>query len=90
MQHYDLVPSYYDYVERPFGGWSVRRQAVCHDNAHSQNDNHSQLTIILFTGAKWQAVLGWSGKHGGLWFCWRQQFGLVSAYTKWLKAPFPP
>jgi hypothetical protein len=24
LQHHDLVPSHYDYVERRFGGWSVR------------------------------------------------------------------
>jgi hypothetical protein len=23
-QHYDLVPSYYDYIEHPYGGWAVR------------------------------------------------------------------
>jgi hypothetical protein len=33
-QHYDLVPSYYDYIEHPFGGWIVR--TACIDNAHRE------------------------------------------------------
>jgi hypothetical protein len=33
MQHYDLVPSYYDYIEHPFGGWVVCFTPACVDVA---------------------------------------------------------
>ena len=62
-QHYDQVPSYYDYIEHPFGGWAVRhptaspsRSGCCPANA-SQVPNGKQF----WDGAGDVEVCGFTG-----------------------------